>query len=243
MKITPWILLFSMLPLLSGCKSELYSKLDEKEANQMMALLIYNKIPADKRMEKDGVTLLVDQDRFVDAVEVLRQNGLPRPQTVTMQELFPSGQLVTSPEQEEAKLNYLKSQQIEKMLSSMDGVINAEVSVAEPRAIAGEAPPLASAAVFIKYSPDVNLPAREAEIRALINNGIPGLAPDRISVTLQRAEYRYQPPGAVAAEDHKIILYGYPLPLEALIAAACTLLFGLLISLTLWLRRPRRSTP
>lgn len=142
MKIIPWILLFGLLPLLSGCKSELYSKLDEKEANQMMALLIYNNIPADKRVEKEGVTLLVERERFVDAVEVLRQNGLPRRKTVTMQELFPSGQLVTSPEQEEAKLNFLKSQQIEKMLGSMDGVINAEVSVAEPRIIVGAAPGL-----------------------------------------------------------------------------------------------------
>ncbi|MFL9708850.1 EscJ/YscJ/HrcJ family type III secretion inner membrane ring protein, partial [Aeromonas veronii] len=88
------------------------------------------RIQADKSVEKEGVTLRVDQDRFVDAVEVLRQNGLPRRRTVTMQDLFPSGQLVSSPEQEEAKLNYLKSQQLEKMLGSMDGVITAEVSVA-----------------------------------------------------------------------------------------------------------------
>ncbi|MDA6076091.1 hypothetical protein O0544_02035 [Edwardsiella anguillarum] len=62
-------------------------------------------------------------------------------------------------------------------------------------------------------------------------------------MTLQRAEYRYQPPAAVATEDHKITLYGHPLPKEALVAAACTLLFGLLVSLLLWLRRPARSTP
>lgn len=227
MKIAPWILLLSVL-LLAGCKSELYSKLDESEANQMLALLMYNHIPADKETAKDGVTLKVERDRFVDAVEVLRQNGLPRRKTVTMQDLFPSGQLVSSPEQEEAKLSYLKSQQLEKMLSSMDGVVAAEVSVAEPRGVDGEAPPPASAAVFIKYSPEVNLAAREPEIRALVRDGIPGLAADRISITLQRAEYRYQP----AAEPR-----AQAIPWLPIAAGGGTLLLGGLCIAALWWRR------
>ena len=234
MKILPWCLLLGVLPLLAGCKSELYSKLDETEANQMLALLIYNKIPADKEVSKEGISLRVEEDRFVDAVEVLRQNGLPRHKTVTMQDLFPSGQLVSSPEQEEAKLSYLKSQQLEKMLASMDGVITAEVSVAEPRTQDGEAPPPASAAVFIKYSPDVNLPAKEAEIRSLVCNGIPGLTPDRVTLTLQRAEYRYLPPSLPEAKP--------PLPWQAIEAAGGIITLGMLIIMALWLRRPK-ATP
>lgn len=191
-----WIALLCTLMLLGGCKSELYSQLDEAEANQMMALLLFSNIPVDKSIGKDGAALLVDKDRFVDAVEVLRQHGLPRRKVTTMQDLFPSGQLVTSPEQEQAKLSYLKSQQLEGMLSNMDGVIGAEVSVAEPRARDGEPSEPASAAVFIKYSPDVNFPLREPEIRALVSSSIPGLNPDRVSVTLQRAAYRYLSPQA-----------------------------------------------
>lgn len=228
MKPSPWTLLLCALPLLAGCKSELYSKLDETEANQMLALLIYNKIPADKEVAKDGISLRVDDDRFVDAVEVLRQNGLPRRKTVTMQDLFPSGQLVSSPEQEEAKLSYLKSQQLEKMLSSMDGVITAEVSVAEPRTADGDTPAPTSAAVFIKYSPEVNLPAREAEIRALVRDGIPGLAPERITLTLQRADYRYLPPPVPAAR---------PLPWLAIAAGGGVALLGAMAAGLLWWRR------
>ncbi|WP_199153673.1 type III secretion system inner membrane ring lipoprotein SctJ [Chromobacterium sp. ASV23] len=227
MKTSPWVLLLLVLPLLAGCKSELYSKLDETEANQMLALLIYNKIPAEKQVGKDGVSLRVEEDRFVDAVEVLRQNGLPKRKTVTMQNLFPSGQLVSSPAQEEAKLNYLKSQQLEKMLGSMDGVITAEVSVAEPRAVDGEAPAPSSAAVFIKYSPEINLPAREAEIRALVRDGIPGLAADRITLTLQRAEYRYLPPAPVARQT----------PWPAIAAAGGTALLGVCAAVAMWRRR------
>ncbi|WP_222946853.1 type III secretion system inner membrane ring lipoprotein SctJ [Caballeronia sp. EK] len=187
------MLLWALL-VLGGCKSELYSNLDEADANQMLALLIYNKIPASKTASKEGVGLSVDSDRFVDAVEVLRQHGLPQRKTATIQDLFPSGQLVSSPEQEEAKLNYLKSQQIEKMLSSIDGVIVADVAVARRSLRDDETTEPASAAVFIKYSPDVNFTMREAEIRALVRNGIPGLDPGRISLTMQRADYRYMTP-------------------------------------------------
>lgn len=200
----------------------------------MLALLIYNRIHADKSVEKDGITLRVDPEHFVDAVEVLRQNGLPRRRVVTIQDLFPSGQLVSSPEQEEAKLSYLKSQQLEKMLGSMDGVITAEVSVAVPRAQGGDVPAPTSAAVFIKYSPEVNLPVQEAEIRSLIRNSIPSLTPDRISLTLQRATYRYQSPITPEKIPHSFTLYGH---WQALVAAAATILLGMMTALVIWWRR------
>lgn len=228
-----WIVLLCALSLLVGCKSELYGKLDEIEANQMLALLIYNKIPAHKTVGKEGVSLQVEGDRFVDAVEVLRHHGLPRHKTTTMQDLFPSGQLVSSPEQEEAKLNYLKSQQLEKMLSSMDGVMNAEVSVAKPSARDGEPAEPASAAVFIKYSPEVNLPVRESEIRTLVRNGIPGLTPERISLTMQRAEYRYLPQPEVSARS--------PMPWAVLVAVGGTMLMATLVAAT-WRWRRRSGT-
>lgn len=224
-----WLLLLCLLPLLTACKRELYSKLDETEANQMLALLIYNKIPADKEAAKEGATLRVDEEHFVNAVEVLRQNGLPRRKTVTMQDLFPSGQLVSSPKQEEAKLTFLKGQQLEKMLASMDGVITAEVSVAEARTADGESPSPTSAAVFVKYSPEVNLATREADIRALVRGAIPGLAPERITLTLQRAEYRYLPAPAPST--------AHALPWQAIGAGGGVALLGLVTAAVLWWRR------
>ncbi|MFM0515521.1 EscJ/YscJ/HrcJ family type III secretion inner membrane ring protein, partial [Paraburkholderia sp. RL17-373-BIF-A] len=116
------LLLLCGVVLLGGCKRELYSNLDEAEANQMLALLMYNEIPVNKTVSKEGVGLEVESARIVDAVEVLRHHGLPRRKTATIQDLFPSGQLVSSPGQEEEKLNYFKGQQIERLLSSMDGV-------------------------------------------------------------------------------------------------------------------------
>lgn len=69
---------------------ELYSGLSEGEANQMLALLMLHQINAEKQIEKSGmVGLTVDKRQFINAVELLRQNGFPRQRFITVDELFP----------------------------------------------------------------------------------------------------------------------------------------------------------
>lgn len=147
------LLAFSVL--LAGCKVTLYSDLSEYEANQMLALLMANQIDAAKQKDKaGGLTLQIKKSQFVQAVEILRQNGYPRSKYASVMDVFPSNQLISSPEQERAKMNYLKEQQIEAMLMSIDGVIVARVSI-------GSVPPdnlgletiKPTISVFVKYSP------------------------------------------------------------------------------------------
>lgn len=124
----------------------------------------------------------------------MRQNGFPKPHFSNIEDLFPSGQLVTSPAQEEAKMGYLKEQQLERTLSSMDGVISARVSIAEPAPDTNrEVLQNKSASVYIKYSPQANLSNSENQIKSLIQNAVPGLDFEHISVYLQATSYRYQP--------------------------------------------------
>lgn len=215
------LLILLLLLGLGACKTDLYTRLDEGQANQMMALLLYHQIPVEKLRDKDGIVLRVEQSRFVEAEELLRQNGLPQRRVARIEDLFPSGQLVSSPEQEEAKLRYLKSQQMEKMLASMEGVITAEVSVAQTRNVDGEASPPASASVLIKYSPAVNLDSREGEIRALISDGIPGLAPERVSLVLQRAGLRRMDDPPPALPWWRWLLAGLALALGTGLLLAC----------------------
>ncbi|KVX77026.1 type III secretion system inner membrane ring lipoprotein SctJ [Burkholderia ubonensis] len=192
-----WIIAGLLTFALAACKTELYSNLPETEANQMLALLMLRHIDADKQIIKDGaVTIRVESDQFVTAVELLRQNGLPARKMATMEEMFPSGQLVTSPAQEHAKIQFLKEQQLEKMLRSMDGVVNAQVSIAEAATQNRRDPDPPSAAVLVKYSPEYNFSARVPEIRSLIVTGVPNLVPERVSVVVQAADYRYPQPDA-----------------------------------------------
>lgn len=186
--------LLALLALcLTGCKVELYSGLSEAEANQMLALLMLRDIDSEKQVIKEGnVAIKVEKSQFVDAVEALRQHGLPARRTESMNDLFPSGQLVMSPVQEQAKINYLKEQLLEKMLRGMDGVVNAQVSIAESVSHNRRETPVPSASVFVKHTPGINMQSRENDIRSLIQNGIPNLRAENISVVLQATDYRYQ---------------------------------------------------
>lgn len=193
-RIAARLLVMLTLVLLAGCKIDLYNDLSEQEANEMLALLLLRDIPANKQILKGGVvSIKVDQDQFAEAVEVLRQYGLPRKNTASIEDLFPSGQLVTSPTQEQAKILFLKEQQLEAMLINMNGVIRAQVSVAQSTPPSRRDSPTLSASVLLKYSPDHNLSSREADVRALVQKGVPNLKAENISVVLESTEYRYRP--------------------------------------------------
>ncbi|CAG9167633.1 type III secretion system inner membrane ring lipoprotein SctJ [Cupriavidus respiraculi] len=226
---------------LAGCKITLYSNVGEADANQMLALLMLRKIPAEKVVEKGGtVTLRVEKDEFINAVEVLRQNGFPQNKRLGMEDLFPSNQLVTSPAQERAKMLLLKEQQLEGMISAMDGVISAKVSIAQKTDENGKPTGTPSAAVFIKYSPQFNLSTYEVQIRSLVRDGVPDIASDQISVVMQAADYRYQEAAPVEAEPSAWHRWLEASPRQAAIAvgggvlALCTL-----AGLAAWLVRRR----
>jgi type III secretion protein J len=238
---SPRVLALAALITLSGCKAELYRDLPEAEANQMLALLMLRHIPADKKVDSGGkVTLRVERERFIDAVEVMRQNGFPKRQSVSMAEVFPSNQLVTSPAQERAKMIYLKEQQLEQMLMSFDGVITATVSIAQTTDDSGRQSLTPSAAVFIKYSPEFNLGNREAEIKRLIRDSVPDIDSEKISVVLQAAEYRYvpqvtesQPQFAASVVD---FVKSQPQTMASVAGGAALLLLGITGAFMLMLR-------
>ncbi|MEX3956748.1 type III secretion system inner membrane ring lipoprotein SctJ [Trinickia sp. EG282A] len=234
--------------LLGGCKIELYSNLPEGEANTMLALLLLRHIDAEKEILKhDTATILVDKSQFVNAIELLRQNGLPRASVVTVQDLFPSGQLVSSPAQEQAKIVFLKEQALVNMLRGIDGVIDAEVAIAESPSPNRYDPPIPSASVFIKYSPDRNLEGRETDIRSLVLKGVPGLSPANISVVMQRADYRYLPgaPHETAAVSETAPARAPAAPRRggwfAILLVMATALAGAAAAASVWLFRRRRT--
>ncbi|MCY7264671.1 hypothetical protein K6W19_31620, partial [Pseudomonas protegens] len=80
MKHFKWSILLLVFAL-TGCKVDLYRDLPQDEANQMVALLMLNHIDASAEADqKSGnVSLKIDKDQFINAVELLRQNGFPKP--------------------------------------------------------------------------------------------------------------------------------------------------------------------
>ncbi|WP_150671030.1 type III secretion system inner membrane ring lipoprotein SctJ [Pandoraea anhela] len=185
-----WLVCVVLL-MLAGCKVELHRALSETEANQMLALLLVSGLQADKRADTAGITVRIERSDFVRGVEVLRQHGLPRQKRASVEDVFPPGQLVSSPVQEQAKLIFLKEQRLERMLAALDGVMVAEVSIAQvPTDSAGRATLPPGVAVFVKYSPEINMVQRMTDIRSLVHDSVPGVSPERISIVLQPADYR-----------------------------------------------------
>ncbi|MFJ2995524.1 type III secretion system inner membrane ring lipoprotein SctJ [Pandoraea sp. NPDC087047] len=185
------LLVCTLLLALTACKVELHRALSETEANQMLALLLVSGLQADKRADANGMTVRIERNDFVRGVEVLRQHGLPRQKRASVEDVFPAGQLVSSPLQEQAKLIFLKEQRLERMLAALDGVMVAEVSIAQvPTDTSGRTTLPPGVAVFVKYSPEVNMTQRMTDIRSLVHDSVPGVSPERISIVLQPADYR-----------------------------------------------------
>jgi len=226
---------------LSGCKIALYRDLSEEDANQMLSLLLLNRIDAEKKVVKSGaIDLMVGKEKFADAVEILRQNGLPRAKMQTIQDVFPAGGLVSSPFQEQAKIAYLKDQQVQKMLISLNGVVDAQVSIVQNMQQDRREQITPSASVYIKYSPEENLLDKEASIRNLVLRSVPNLKPEAISIVMEVAHTRYMKgsPNTVDQRPNTLSWYTLVIFLFSAIGVIFAAIYYFKPAWLKWLKRP-----
>lgn len=165
--------------LMAGCgdRMELHRDLTEQDANEVLAELAGKNIDAQKRLDKGGVAVLVSTQDISRAVKVLEAVGLPRRSRSTLGEVFRKEGVISSPMEERARYIYALSQELEQTLSQIDGVVVARVHVVLPERIApGEPVQPASAAVFIKYRPDLEPDSVLPRIRRMVASSIPGMA-------------------------------------------------------------------
>lgn len=172
--------------LLGGCKTELYSGLTERDANDMLALLLRYGISASKVSGKDDlVTLSVDDHRIADAIELLRTHGYPREDFATVGQVFQKQGLVSSPSEDHIRLVYALTQELNETLSQIDGVLSARVHVVMPAPNAsGVRTSPSSSAVFIRYQETYDIAQLVSQIKTLVANSIEDLSYDKVSVAL-----------------------------------------------------------
>ena len=180
--------LIVMALVLGACakRVELMASMPETDANEVMAALQNAGIVADKAPGKEGmVSLSIEASEVGRAVDLLRTKGLPRERFMGMGQVFKKEGLISSPLEERARYLYAISQELGATLSQIDGVVLARVHVVLPeRGGAGDPMLPSSAAVFIKYQEGYNLDVLQPQIRRLVNNSIPGLSPEKISIVL-----------------------------------------------------------
>jgi type III secretion protein J len=212
---------------LSGCEADLYSNLDQKQANEIVSTLMQHGIPATRQVAKSGrLTVSIDQSRFADAVRILKEQGLPKEDFSNLGDVFKKDGLVSSPVQERAQMIFALSQELSRTVSSIDGVLSARVHLVLP-----ENDPLqqrlvpSSASVFIRHFANAAIGDLIPQIKTLVANGVAGLSYDKVSVVLipVAAPDRGEADAAVLAS-----FFGLWLDQESLVRAKW-LIYGLLV--------------
>jgi type III secretion protein J len=175
---------------LAGCKAELYTNLDQRQANLIVATLRQHGIAAERSLGKgERMSVSVEESRFAEAVDILNDNGLPRQGFATMGEVFKRDGLVSSPVQERAQMIFALSQELSSTISDIDGVLSARVHLVLP-----ENDPLrqqlvpSSASVFIRHHANVPMDELVPQVKMLVANGVAGLSYDKVSVILVPVE-------------------------------------------------------
>ena len=171
---------------LVACKTDLYTKQNETDANSMVSALLESGIAADK-VSPDGKTwtVAVEQADVVRSLSVLRAQGLPPDKHVNLGDMFKKEGLISTPTEERVRFIHGVSQELSSTLSQIDGVVTARVHIVLPNndPMAPESKP-SSASVFVKYRPQANLTALTPAIKNMVARSVEGLSYDNVSVTL-----------------------------------------------------------
>lgn len=174
---------------LAGCQQELYSNLSEVEANQMMTALMVNGIAVEKVSKgKEVFAIAVDDHNIRAAMGALNDAGYPRKKAQTLTDVFPPGGLVTTDFEQRVRYIHLREEKVAQAISTIDGVILAQVLLVLP-----DPPPLgqpvkpSSASVLIKHQPGVDLGFMVPQIKRLVSNSVDNLEYTAVNVMLTDA--------------------------------------------------------
>ncbi len=180
------VFVLACMLVLQACSVELYTDLNQRQANEIVATLMRHGIPAQRQPGKDGtMTISVQKGRFADAMAILEENGLPKQEFATLGEVFKRDGLVSSPVEERATPISRPSQELTQTISDIAGVLSARVHLGRP-----EHDPLkqrlvpSSASVFIRHRASVAMNDLIPQVKMLVANGIAGLTYDKVSVVL-----------------------------------------------------------
>lgn len=178
-----------LLPLI-GCKADLYTKVQEREANEMLAVLLRNGVDSARVAAKDGTsTIQVEQTQIAFSIDLLNAEGLPHHSFKSLGEVFSGTGLIASPTEERARYVYALSEELSRTICEIDGVLSARVHVVLPKndLLRRDATP-SSASVFIRHDSKADLSTLLPQIKMLVANSIEGLTYDKVAAVFAAVE-------------------------------------------------------
>jgi type III secretion protein J len=177
--------------LLAGCGEKvLYTGLREKDANEMVSILLSQGIGAEKKPGEENTWVAwVDSNSFANAIAILNESGYPKDKFSSLGEVFKKTGLVSSPLEERIRFMYALSETLAETISHIQGVATARVNIVLPENDPYTDKKLpSSASVFITHLPNANIEDFIREIKNLVASSIEGLQYDKVTVALFPAQ-------------------------------------------------------
>jgi type III secretion protein J len=185
-KLSRFLLIAAFAGALAACKTELYSSVPERDANEMISVLAQAGISASRERAKGGgFTVSVAQEQVGQAVGVLNQKGLPRQQFENLGTIFDAKKMVSTPFEERARFMHAMNQELANSLTRIAGVVSARVHIMMP-----DASPLdrsrqqPRASVFVYHQPGIQVGQYVPLIKNLVVNSVNGMAYEDVAVGL-----------------------------------------------------------
>lgn len=181
--------LVAVVLALAGCRTDLYTNVSEREANEMMSALMSEGIMARKVAGRDNLfTVAVDNADVSTALAILDSKGLPRRDRSSIGQVFARSGIVSSPFEERVRYIYALGEEVAQTIQQIDGVLVARVHVVMPEEPGlGQTARPSSAAVFIKQRAGHDLEFLTPQIRRLVSNSIEGVDFEAVTVVLVEA--------------------------------------------------------
>jgi len=182
------LLALALGTLLVGCdeQAQLFTNLDELQANAVMAALLGEQVKCTKTPGDEGTwNVMISQADFAKAANLCEERGLPRRQFQGLGETFKKSGMVSSPTEERIRFMDATAQDLARTISMLDGVVDARVHIVLPEndPFAKNALP-SSAAVAVRARWDADLTDAIPHIKSVVKNAVEGLKYEKISVTI-----------------------------------------------------------
>ncbi|EEW3158695.1 EscJ/YscJ/HrcJ family type III secretion inner membrane ring protein [Escherichia coli] len=217
--------------LLTGCKQqELLTGLSQRQANEVVAVLMQHNIVSSKTdAGKSTYKVSVQQSDFAAAVDLLKIYSLPSRERIEISQMFPADSLVSSPRAEKARLYSAIEQRLEQSLQALSGIITARVHVSydmDSSESIGDIKPTHISAIAI-CDDTANIENQIIDIKRFLVNSFANVEYENISVLVTPVK-KIETRASVAASDFNKIFY---LEMAGLFIAAGILVFGALYRL------------
>jgi type III secretion protein J len=175
---------------LGGCGVELEHGLNERQANQVAAVLEAAGVAADKVPEEgtnEVYKIVVARGEAGRAFALLEARDLPRREQRGLSETFAAGSLLPSATEDRARYGAALAAELERTLQGMPGVVGARVHLAlppdEPLLGGGAAQTRPTASVLLKVAGVAGaLPLADGDVQKLVAGAVPSLQAADVSV-------------------------------------------------------------